>query len=215
MRYLTFILLLIAVRIRAEEFAIQGGTSSNGRYSILLIRDSTAAENVGVQDYRVVFRNNLTKKTHGIKAGSQGFCSFEGAQEPVNSHAWWNSDSSFVALCFRTTRHSRESYLYYAADGVFQRVQLPDYDAIIYGRLRVKPFNGHYVRCPVEWSDAHTLRLLAWGDMNECHITLHIGKKRGHGSKSINYKDHERRSVGGRFATRRKCVRMATSTSFH
>ncbi len=178
MRYLTFLFLLLVQPLRAEEFTIQDGVSPNGRYSILLVRNAEPPDpDSGQGDFKAVFRNNETKSMQPLKVGPQFFCSFEGAQEPVNSQAWWNSDSSLVALCFRTTRHSREPYVYSIHKGSIRRVPLPDYDAVIYGRLGVKPFNGHYVRCPTGWSDNHTLNLFSWGDMNRCAITLRIQNK--------------------------------------
>ena len=178
MRFLTLVFLVFVSNVRAEEFAIHGGTSPNGRYSILLVRDAKPPDpGSGQANYKVVFRNNGTQTTQPLETGPQTFFSFEGAQEPVNSQAWWSPDGGLFALCFRTTRHSREPYLYSVSRGIIHRVPLPDYDAVIYGRLGVEPVGEHYVRCPTEWLDSHTLKLLAWGDMNECHITLHIQKR--------------------------------------
>lgn len=181
-RYFPLLLLLFVQRLTAEEFTMQGGTSPSGRYAVLLVHDATppADSDSNQADYKVVFRDLRTRKDQSLKTGPQGFCNFKGAQDPVNSQAWWSPDNRFVAFCFRTTRHSREPYLYRVGDGFIRRVVLPDYGAVIYGRLGVKPFNGHYVRCPTKWIDVHTLELFSWGDMNECHITLKIQRKRNH-----------------------------------
>ncbi|MEO6847788.1 MAG: hypothetical protein ABI254_11045 [Chthoniobacterales bacterium] len=202
MRYLALACLLVVQHLHAEEFIIEGGTSPNGRYSILLLkRDNSGIAPGSLEDYGVVVRDNRTKtlrrldgtvpRYNRIKGlfpmddvGPQGFCKFEPAQQPVNSQAWWNPDSTLVALCFRTTKHSRESYVYSVSKKSIHLVPLPDYDAVIYGRLGVKPGIRSYVRCPIEWVDNHTLKLFSWGDENECQIILHIQMRGKHTPKA-------------------------------
>jgi len=187
--YFAFLLFLLSFHLSAAEYEIAGGHSPNGRYSILLVRNSETSGNNdgGGANYDVTFHDlrTNTRRPLTLQSGPQGFCSFEGAKEAVNSQAWWSPDSRFVALCFRTARHSRVPYLYYVAGNRIQAVQLPDYDAIIYGRLGVKPFGSHYVRCPKEWSDTRTLQLYTFGDLYACEVILRLEKKPGSGPKAF------------------------------